>query len=277
MFENMSYENFQAALRPKFQGSWNLHKLLPTSMDFFLLLSSATGVLGNRSQANYAAGNTYQDALAIHRRYLGLPATSIDLGSILSVGYVAENKTRLKTIPTISSVLESIREDEIHLIIEYHLDRRYPGPSQTVSGLPNVAMYKQRRMPVPSYLYLPMFRHLQSETSTATEAVEDDPLLLIPVQLAAATKIEEAVAVVSNGIRLKLSKLLSMAADDIDPGKSISSNGVDSLVATEFRTWLGKTLKADLPMLDIMGTSSILTFSEKVVSLSKLVQITASS
>ncbi|PTB63211.1 polyketide synthase [Trichoderma citrinoviride] len=277
MFENMSYENFQAALRPKFQGSWNLHKLLPTSMDFFLLLSSATGVLGNRSQANYAAGNTYQDALATHRRCLGLPATSIDLGSILSVGYVAENKTRLKTIPTISSVLESIREDEIHLIIEYHLDRRYPGPSQTVSGLPNVAMYKQRRMPVPSYLYLPMFRHLQSETSTATEAVEDDPLLLIPVQLAAATKIEEAVAVVSNGIRLKLSKLLSMAADDIDPGKSISSNGVDSLVATEFRTWLGKTLKADLPMLDIMGTSSILTFSEKVVSLSKLVQITASS
>ncbi|PTB74995.1 polyketide synthase [Trichoderma longibrachiatum ATCC 18648] len=277
MFENMSYESFQAALRPKFLGSWNLHKLLPTSMDFFLLLSSATGVLGNRSQANYAAGNTYQDALAIHRRSLDLPATSIDLGSILSVGYVAENKTRLKTIPTISSVLESIREDEIHLILEYHLDKRYPGPSQTVSGLPNAGMYKQRRMPVPSYLNFPMFRHLQSETSTATEAVEDDPILLVPVQLAAATNIEEAVAIVSNGIRLKLSKLLSMAADDIDPGKSISSNGVDSLVATEFRTWLGKTLKADLPMLDIMGTSSIHTFSEKVVSLSKLVRIAASS
>lgn len=157
MFENMTYENFQAALKPKFQDSWNLHKLFSTSMDFFLLLSSAKGTLGNRSQANYAAGNTYQDALAIHRHSLGLPATSIDLGSILSVGYVAENKSRLNTIPSISSVLESIREDEDHLILEYHLDYRHPGSSQTVSGLTNAALYKQHRMPVPSYLNLPLF------------------------------------------------------------------------------------------------------------------------
>ncbi|KAL6812029.1 hypothetical protein J3E69DRAFT_359798 [Trichoderma sp. SZMC 28015] len=277
MFENMTYENFQAALKPKFQGSWNLHKLLPTTMDFFLLLSSVIGILGNRSQANYAAGNTYQDALAIHRHSLGLPATSIDLGSILSVGYVAENKSRLKMAPSISSVLEPIREDEIHLILEYHLDHRHPGSSQTVSGLTNAALCKQRRMPVPSYLNLPLFRHLQSETSAANDAVEDDPILLVPIQLAAATAVDEAVVIVSNGIRLELSKLLSMAADDIDPGKSIISNGVDSLVATEFRTWLAKTLKADLHMLDIMGTSSILTLSEKVVGLSKLVQIASRS
>ncbi len=275
MFENMTFENFQAALRPKFQGSWNLHKTLPTDMDFFLLLSSATGILGNRSQANYAAGNTYQDALALHRHSLGLAATSIDLGSILSVGYVAENKNRLKTIPTISSVLESIREDEIHLMVEYHLDQRYPSSYQTVSGLTNAALYKQRRMPLPSYLHLPLFRHLHSESSTTNEAAEDDPLLVIPTQLGGATSLEEAVTVTSSGIRLKLSKLLSIAADDIDPGKSISSNGVDSLVATEFRTWLAKALKADVPMLDIMGTSSIQTFSERVASVSKLVQITA--
>ncbi|KAK4072922.1 uncharacterized protein Triagg1_5599 [Trichoderma aggressivum f. europaeum] len=277
MFENMTYENFQDALRPKFRGSWNLHKLLPASMDFFLLLSSMMGILGNRSQANYAAGNTYQDALAIHRHSLGLPATSIDLGSILSVGYVAENKSRLKTVPSISSVLESIREDEIHLILKYHLDQRHPGSSQTVSGLTNAALYKQRRMPVPTYLKLPLFRHLQSETSAANDAVDDDPILLVPIQLATATAADEAVVIVSNGIRLKLSKLLSMTADDIDLGKSISSNGIDSLVATEFRTWLARTLEADLPVLDIMGTSSILTLSEKVVSLSKLVQVATSS
>ncbi|KAL7929253.1 hypothetical protein V8C35DRAFT_331780 [Trichoderma chlorosporum] len=246
MFKNMTYENFQVALRPKFQGSWNLQKLLPKTMDFFLLLSSATGVLGNRR-------------------------------SILSVGYVAKNKSRLNTIPTISSVLESNRGDEIHLILEYHLDKRHPGPSQTVSGLTNATIYKQRRIPVPSYLNLPLFGHLQSETNAANDAVEDGPIFLVPIQLAAATTIEEAVVIVSNGIRLKLSKLLSMAADDIDAGKSTSSNGVDSLVATEFKTWLAKNLKADLPMLDIIRTSSILTFSEEVVNLSKLVQIAPSS
>ena len=270
MFENMSYDNFDAALKPKFDGSWNLHNILPTDMDFFLMLSSATGILGNRSQANYAAGNTYQDALALYRHSKGLPATSIDLGSILSVGYVAENYNRLKTTPAIASVLEGIREDEIHLLIEYHLDPRHATSYQTVTGLLNATAYKQRHMPVPGYLNMPLFKHLQNESNTATEAVEDDPVLMVPMQLSAATSIEEAVRITSNSIRLKLSRLLSMAVDDIDPGKSISSNGVDSLVATEFRTWLAKTIKADVPMLEIMGTSSILTFSENVVSVSSL-------
>ncbi|KAI5459610.1 polyketide synthase [Mariannaea sp. PMI_226] len=273
MFENMSYDQFDAALKPKFQGSWNLHDVLPTDMDFFLMLSSATGILGNRSQANYAAGNTYQDALALYRHSKGLPATSIDLGSILSVGYVAENYKRLKTTPAIASVLEAIREDEIHLLVEYHIDPRNASSFQTVTGLPTAAAYKQRRMPVPGFLSMPLFKHLRSESNTAAEPVEDDPVLMAPMQLSAAASIEEAVGVTSSSIRLKLSKLLSMAADDIDPGKSISSNGVDSLVATEFRTWLAKTLKADVPMLEIMGTSSILSFSEKVASLSSLVQV----
>ena len=159
-------------------------------------------------------------------------------------------------------------------MIEYHVDPRHPHPTQTVSGLTNVALYRQRRMPLPSYLAFPLFRHLQSESTTASEADGgDDPVVAVPYQVAAATTPEEARAAVSSGIRLKLAKLLSIGVDDIDPGKSISSNGVDSLVATEFRTWLAKALKADVPMLEIMGTSSIATFSEKVAGVSKLVQV----
>ena len=60
----MSLEDFQTAIKPKVQGSWNLHALLASEFDFFVLLSSAAGVTGNRGQANYCIGNTYQDALA---------------------------------------------------------------------------------------------------------------------------------------------------------------------------------------------------------------------
>ncbi len=154
MFENMTYENFQLVLRSKFQGSWNLHEVLPTDMDFFLFLASSSGIVGNRSQANYAAGNTYQDALALYRRSLGLPATSIDLGTVLSVGYVAEQRKR-NTMGTIFATLESIREDELHLIIEYFLDQRNHAPTQIVSGLTNATLFKQRRTPLPGYLNHP--------------------------------------------------------------------------------------------------------------------------
>ena len=69
-----------------------MHELLPLNLDFFILLSSLAGVIGSVSQANYAAGNTYQDALVNYRHAKGLPAQSIDLGLMKGIGYVEEHK-----------------------------------------------------------------------------------------------------------------------------------------------------------------------------------------
>ena len=62
VLENMSAEDWTASLRPKVQGSRCLHECLPKNLDFFIMLSSCVGISGNKGQANYAAGNTYQDA-----------------------------------------------------------------------------------------------------------------------------------------------------------------------------------------------------------------------
>ncbi|KAF6226814.1 hypothetical protein HO173_012318 [Letharia columbiana] len=79
-FENTTAENWQAVIAPQVQGSWNLHSCLPHDMAFFIMLASFVGITGNCGQANYAAANAYQDALALHRRARGQAATSIDLG-----------------------------------------------------------------------------------------------------------------------------------------------------------------------------------------------------
>ncbi|KXL46852.1 MAG: hypothetical protein FE78DRAFT_30538 [Acidomyces sp. 'richmondensis'] len=273
MFENMSYETFQLAIKPKIQGSWNLHELLPRDLDHFVMLSSATGVLGNRSQANYAAGNTYQDALACHRRLQGLAATTIDLGTVLSVGYVAENRERVAMAKHLGVILEVIREEELHNLIEYALDPRCESPAQLVTGLTTSETYRARGVPPPTYLNYPLFRHLTRLSNRTSISVNTGDGPVVETLLGSATTFDEAAAIVEKAILSKLSSLLSVPTEDINVSRSVSANGVDSLVALEFRAFLAREIKADVPMLDIMDTASIHQLSRKIVAVSSAVDI----
>jgi hypothetical protein len=78
----------------KLQETWNLHSASLTQeelLDFFTMLSSISGVVGNKGQANYSAANTFLDAFATYRQQvLHLHANSVDLGMIEDVGYIVE-------------------------------------------------------------------------------------------------------------------------------------------------------------------------------------------
>ncbi|RYP56728.1 hypothetical protein DL771_011667 [Monosporascus sp. 5C6A] len=90
IFDNMTHTQWEQTIMSKVNTSWNLHALLPKDLDFFVLLSSISGVIRNPGQANYTAGCTFQDALARFHARNHLRATSVDLGVVRGVGVVAE-------------------------------------------------------------------------------------------------------------------------------------------------------------------------------------------
>jgi myxalamid-type polyketide synthase MxaE len=78
----MTRDEFARILRAKTQGTWALHNATASmNLDFFVMFSSSSSLLGSRDLAHYVAANQFMDAFAHYRRGMGLPAVAINWGA----------------------------------------------------------------------------------------------------------------------------------------------------------------------------------------------------
>ncbi len=267
VFEGMSYDSWQAAIHPKVQGTINLHEqLLDRPLDFFIMLSSLIGISGHASQANYAAGSSFQDAFARYRTAQDLPATSIDVGWVKSVGHVAETKGVAERMARMAYM--QLEQDKLLRILESAIrnPKRTLETSQIVTGIGPVETARQFDQP---WRQEPRFAALNgiAEGVVTKDSAGKGPKgesKILKDSLANAFTWEEAVAAVVAAVVGKLSDMFSLPEAEIDASLPMSEYGVDSLVAVELRNWLFAKAGAEMSMFDMLQSKSLTALAEKV-------------
>jgi acyl carrier protein len=225
----MTPDQVEQVLRPKLDGTLNLHELTKgTELAAFVLFSSLAGVLGSPGQGNYAAANGFLDAFAERRRADGLPAQSQAWG-------LWEEASGMTTL---------LRER----------DRDGTLPDSTV--------------PMPTAFALALFDEALRQDDTAVTLARFDiaklrargapPLLrgLVPagpassapaVQLRDLAPAERAVRLLAE-VRAAAAELLGhQDAEAVPPDRSLHESGLDSLTAVELRNRLSALTGLRLP------------------------------
>ncbi|MEC9464966.1 MAG: SDR family NAD(P)-dependent oxidoreductase, partial [Myxococcota bacterium] len=218
-------ERLERVLAPKVLGGWNLHDATRTcDLEIFVMFSSIAGVMGSPGQANYAAANSFLDALAHHRRANGLPAVSIAWGPWADGGMAAElasaDQARMQrqgfgALGTEQGIrlLESAAHQADALSVSMAFDTRRFQRVLEKNGLEAPAIYRKL---------------VRSGTSGVTSSA-------LRRRLGALPEAERRHAL-QEILRDELAQVLGLGAgQDVSPTQSLQDLGADSLMAVEFR------------------------------------------
>ncbi|MFJ3933952.1 type I polyketide synthase, partial [Streptomyces sp. NPDC090029] len=235
--DSLTLPQLDRVLRVKAEGARHLHELtLDRDLDDFILFSSISGVLGIPGQGNYAPGNAYLDALADHRRSLGLPATSYAWGpwagdGMAAIGAVEERLSR-HGVPTLDpgqalAVLFRPEPRAAVMVAAFEWDRF------------RLAYAEARRRP--------LIEDLPEVLALAAPETGDSPETSAAARLRSIPAHQRSAAVLDL-VRAQVAAVLGRAdAAGIDAGRPFRDIGFDSLTGVELRNRLQSETGVRLP------------------------------
>ncbi|AZQ38053.1 SDR family NAD(P)-dependent oxidoreductase [Streptomyces cyaneochromogenes] len=243
LLTGLTTERLQAVLRPKVDAAWNLHELTrDLDLSAFVLYSSIAGLLGTAGQANYAAGNTFLDALAHHRTAHGLPATSLAWGLWSGEhGGMGGSLSDADLKRLARSGLKALAPDEAMDLFDAapYTDRAV----LAVSGLDLDALRSSGEE--PPVLFRDLVRRPVARGTAARGGEQSGPSL---AQRLAGLAEAERVRLLVDLVRARVADVLGHADQSaIGADRAFQELGFDSLTAVELRNRLGEATGLRLP------------------------------
>ena len=267
----MTFKDFQVPLQTKMSGTHHLSEAFKdSSLDFFIMLSSLSGVVGSRGQANYAAGNTFQDALAQYYTASKTHYIALNLGMIEGTNAYRDSmgQARVKNLSRQGWV--PVKIAEVLALVDYAMSPQVRSHScrQAAIGIDGKSIHEADNA-TPA-MKSAMFTHVRGSYDSKRLSERSSATATIKESIIAAGSVIQVEQIIKSAIRQRLSKLTMLDPDSIDLEAPLLDYGLDSLTAAELKNWIHRDMESSLQASELLDEPSISSLSMKVASRSKL-------
>lgn len=276
MFQNMDLDDMVDVLKPKVNGSKYLDELFPQdTLDFFILFSSITAVVGNSGQSNYIAANMFMTSLAFQRKKRGLVGSVIDISSLVGIGYVERSETFDAEYFSSIGYTNISEQDLLHQMFAEAILAGRPGNHESAEIVTGFAPAYADVEIKAQYRHDLKFSHYIIERPGEKLNAKQTAIIPVKIQLstamtkteiykilrgkdAKACKVDHELNLAIECFTSRLRQILQLPAnDEVSETIALVEQGVDSLVAVEVRSWFLKELDIDMPVLKVLGGASV--------------------
>ncbi|WP_342220860.1 SDR family NAD(P)-dependent oxidoreductase [Candidatus Fukatsuia endosymbiont of Tuberolachnus salignus] len=256
MIEHLGRETFAHVFSAKAMGAWNLHQALQgEAVDFFLLISSISSVFGFAGQANYSAANNFLDKLVYYRHLQGLTAQSVNFGALGKFAGMSRDAGTLINILENQGWASMTQQQITHKIERILLEGNIVRMAANIDWLRFRQAFEHLRTDQ-------RFAHLLTDAAlNLNNKTGGDQSLRSKLQTVVA---EEAQHILVEHFTDTLARLLGTVVDKIDPGKSLSAMGIDSLNLAQLRNSIQQKLGINYSLMRLVKGPSIVELAEQI-------------
>ncbi|XP_040922240.1 highly reducing polyketide synthase cm3B [Toxotes jaculatrix] len=244
LIETLDESLFRKVLQPKVSGALNLHyATLHNKLDYFVCYSSISSFIGNASQCNYAAANSFLDRFCHYRRNLGLAGQSINWGP-LNLGLLLNKDHFQKFLEEKGMMIMDVCE--VHEALEKCL----------LMNRPQQVICKFN------------FKNLNIHVLSQNASLRSRLSALVEVELKEDTSNEPKVQhspSTHESVRIIVSNISDVSVDELDDDAALSALGIDSMLAMTLQNKIFQDTGVNVPLVRILDPNSTLATLTTIV------------
>ncbi|XP_044031508.1 mycocerosic acid synthase-like polyketide synthase [Siniperca chuatsi] len=244
LIETLDQSLFRKVLQPKVSGALNLHyATLRNKLDFFVCYSSISSFIGNPSQCNYAAANSFLDTFCHYRRNLGLAGQSINWGP-LNLGLLLNKDHFQKFLEAKGMMIMDVWDIQ--------------------KALEQCLLMNRPQQVICKFNFKNLNIHVLSQNASLRERLSALVEMEIKDDISNEPRVQD-LSSTHESVRTIVSDISNISVDELDDDSALCALGIDSMLAMTLQNKIFQETGVNVPLVRILDPNSTLATLATIV------------